>query len=136
MKKIGVMLIALAVLGFVLTGCGLLNPVKNTSWTYSNVEEESYYGVTYTQELTYTLSFADDTVTLDVNLTVSAGGYSDSESITYTGTYEYADEKVTGTLTNAGETQNFTATVEKDTLIFSQQVNGATVSIEFTKVKK
>lgn len=131
------MLAALIALGFLLTGCGLLNPVKDTVWvmteTYTD-DAGSYYGydltTTYTNK--YTLSFAKDTLSMKVDGTVTSLGVSVSDSYTLTGTYEYKSGEVIGTMSYGGVSSSFTATVEKDTLTI-KGIGGSTESRTFTK---
>jgi len=131
MKKIGVILIALLVVGLAFTSCGLFNPVKNTTWEAS--ETDSFYGIEYSY--TYTLSFeAEDVVKLDLETSSTALGVSVSDSKSYSGTYEYKGGEVTATITMAGKKEQFTGTIEKDTMVvkFADDAEALT----FTKVKK
>lgn len=135
MKKIGVMLIALLALGFVLTGCGLLNPLKNTTWEFVESYEETYAGVTVKVENKYSMSFTDKDANLVLSGSASYGGVvQDTESMTYSGPYEYADGKVTGTLNYAGEALKYSGSIDKDTL--SITFEEGTEALKLTKVKK
>lgn len=124
MKKIGVMLIALLIVGLAFTSCGLFNPVKNTTWEAA----ETYYGIKYT----YTLSFKDEDVTFESKFSETILGITISDSVSYSGTYEYKGGEVTGTLTVNGDKEQFKGTIDKDTMVF----NFDTDSITFTKVDK
>jgi|ADurb_Total_1013_FD_contig_31_1439534_length_604_multi_9_in_0_out_0_1 uncharacterized lipoprotein YehR (DUF1307 family) len=125
MKKTGIMLIALLMLGVVLTGCGALNPVKNTEWEFS----EKVAGF----ETRLLLSFKDSTVTFEVTSSVTILGATGSESGKFEGTYEYKNGEITGAFTVAGENLPFTATIEDD--ILTLKIQGKK-PLNFKKVKK
>ncbi|HQL05579.1 MAG TPA: hypothetical protein PLU33_10600 [Treponemataceae bacterium] len=122
MKKIGVMLAVLIALSFLLTGCGLFNPVKDTVWVRTKT-------VTLGTTMKYTLSFAKDTFSLKTTGT-SAGVTVPID--TSTGTYEYKFGEVIGTFDD--DSSSFIGTVEKDTLTIKEPGDN-TVLMTFTKLK-
>ena len=122
MKKIGVMLIALLVLSVLFSSCAMMNPFKDTSWETTITES----GVTGK----ITLSFTKDTVAYKTEMTMSGMAV----SLTYDGTYTYSGNKATISVSGQGLTYSFDATIDKDTLVLSEE--GASTDLKLTKVKK
>lgn len=117
MKKVGVMIIALLVFGAVLTGCGMVNPLPDTSWVASDADDG-----------TWTLSFTKENFSIEYEYVM---GDETINEVAEEGTYVYSSGEIVFTPKETSE-EVFKGSIEDDKLSIALTDS---LSLTFTKKK-